>query len=695
MPLFPLPGRPVPHPALGDRKVWPAAPPAAPTDEANATPASPRAVAAAPLGAGPPTSPQPAMLPAVPTTPAAGLSLDMAQPSSSVTATELLPVSTRPASACPRLGGQGGRLPCSPPALFPVPDIHGATTGWETSPHHYRSVASQSLHSRSAVPPGQPFHSCPGSPPASPHGGYRHFGGVHSHSHPSQSSSLPCLFLPQPTVLFSSFPLRSQCGTVHIHQGPGLATPHPSHPEDQYPRLSRRYCPLSPLSSNPSPACRSHPRETLSHGFPGQSPEVATRATNNSPMAGHPMAPTDGTLAGVPKQPGQNPVVYPPAPSRRPHHPQASGGSGGSDQLCLSGAQPFESLPLTADSQNVPGLSPRERHLSTHSPTSPPCPAILGGSQYLGQCPSLSGHSAPSRPLDGRFPHRVGSTPPPSGHCPRPLGAAGGSPPYQCSGASGGPPSHLGLPPVVLSPRCVHSQRDGSVRSHAPPHSLSSVARGAEKSVARLDRTAGVSPSAPHSHHPQCGSGRSQPPQTSQYRVGAASRGVLGDSSLGRSSSGGPPGLTDQSPSAAVGVSLPSPGCSGLQLSQYRLERLRQHLRVPSSRSDPDSAATHPWLQRSPRPGGSMGPSGSMVAPSPPSGQRSPPSADNPVPVLRPRPGLPQVGDLRSLDRLSFLWRALLASHPVAVVGPLLASTCPTFLNMVFGLLLIPFYITI
>ena len=136
---------------------------------------------------------------------------------------------------------------------------------------------------------------------------------------------------------------------------------------------------VAPLSSNPSPACRSYPRETLFHGVPGQSPEVATGATNDSPMAGHPMAPTDRTLAGVPKHPAQNPVVYPPAPSRRPHHPQASGGSGGSDQLCLSGAQPFESLPSTADSQSVPGLSPRQRHLSTHSSTSPPCPAVLGG----------------------------------------------------------------------------------------------------------------------------------------------------------------------------------------------------------------------------------------------------------------------------------------------------------------------------
>ena len=97
--------------------------------------------------------------------------------------------------------------------------------------------------------------------------------------------------------------------------------------------------------------------------------------------------------------------------------------------------------------------------------------------------------------MDGCFSLGVGCLTPSSGHCSRPLGAAGGSPPYQCTRALGGPPSHFGLQPVVLSPRRVHRQQDCSVRSHAPPHSLSAVALGTEKSVARLDRTAGVSPS--------------------------------------------------------------------------------------------------------------------------------------------------------------------------------------------------------
>ena len=312
VPLFPLPGRPVPHPALGDWMVRPAAP----TDEANATPASPWAGGAAPLGAGPLTPPRPAMFPAVPPTPAVVLAATKTSVAAITTA--LLPTTLDP---------EVGLAP--PPAI----------------------------------------EAC--SPAA-----------------PSRSGG-------RLTFFASALERLSVMGFLVDIQG--------SHLE---------------------------PQTTI-------------------PMAGHPKAPADRTLADVPRHPGHHPVVYPPAPSHRPHHPQASGGSGGSDLLCLSGAQPFESLPSTADSRSVPGPSPRQSHLSTHSPTSPPCPANLGGSQYLGLCPSLSGHSAPSRPLDGRFPLRVGSPPP-------------------------------------------------------------------------------------------------------------SSRGLLGDSSLGRSSSGGPPGLADQLPSAAVGVSLPS-----------------------------------------------------------------------------------------------------------------------------------------
>ena len=604
--------------------------------------------------------------------------MDVAQSAPSVATPTVHSITSGLAPTCPRLGGKRGRVPCSPTALLPVQDLHGAPTGWETSPHHHRSLASQSLHSSSSVPPGQPCHSGSGSPSASSHGGHRHFGGVYTYSHPFQSPPVPCLFVSEPTLLFSSSPLRSQCGTVHLHQGPGLAAPHPSPPGDQYPRLSRRYCPLAPLSSGPSTPCPSNPRETLCHGVPGQPPEVPTGTSAYSPMAGHPLAPTDGTLAGVPRHQGQNPVVYPPAPSHRPHHPQASRGPGGTDQLRLSGAQPFASLPTTADGWGDSGLPPRQRRLSSHTPSSPPCPSVLGGSPYLGLRPSVPDHPTPSSPLDRRLPRRMGRSPSPTCHGSRVLGATGGSPPHQCSGASGGPQGHFGLSPVVLPSRRVYGQRDGAIRSHTPPFSLSSITRRTQESSTRLDRATGISPPATHSHQPQCRCGRPQPPRAPEYGMDAASRSLLRDPSLGGSSSGGPPGLSDQSPSATVGVSFSSPGCSGLQLSQYRLERLRQHLRVSSSRSDSDPPATHPRLPRSPDPGGSMGLPGPVVAPPLTTGQRPPTSADDSVPVLRTRPGLPQVGDLRTLDRLSFLRRALLASRPAEVVNTLLACYRPS-----------------
>ena len=73
-----------------------------------------------------------------------------------------------------------------------------------------------------------------------------------------------------------------------------------------------------------------------------------------------------------------------------------------------------------------------------------------------------------------------------------------------------------------------------------------------------------------------------------------------------------------------------------------------------------------------------MGPTRSLVALSPPASSRPPTPADDTIPTLRTRPGLPQVGDLRTLDRISFLRRVLLTSRPAAVVDTLLASYRPS-----------------
>ena len=107
---------------------------------------------------------------------------------------------------------------------------------------------------------------------------------------------------------------------------------------------------------------------------------------------------------------------------------------------------------------------------------------------------------------------------------------------------------------------------------------LTHLTGGTERSFARHDQTTGVCSPAPHPHHPQCGSGRPEPARTTKHGVDAASRGLPSDPSLGRSPSGRSPGLSDELPSSAVGLPIPSPGCSGLQLSKFRLERLRQHL---------------------------------------------------------------------------------------------------------------------
>ena len=562
--------------------------------------------------------------------------------------------------------------------MLPIQDFHGATSGWATPPHHNRLVAPQSVYPRPTVPPRQSLHARPSPPAPSSHGVVGHFRGLHTHPHPPQPSSVPGFLLQQPALLLSGSPIRPQRGTLHIYQSPGLAPPYPPHPGDQCPRLPRRHCPLAPLPRRSPPARRSNGRETLGHGLSGQPPEVSAGTPDIPPVARHPLACADRTLAGVPGHPGQNPAVYPPASSKRPHHPPALGGTGGPHQLRVPGAQPLEGLPPASDCRSVTRLPPGPRRLSSHSPVPPPGLTVLDGSPHLGLCSPIPSDPSPPVPLDRRLSLGMGCTSPPASHSSRPLGSSGGNSSHQRARASGSPPGHHDFQPVVLPPCRVYGQRDGSVRVDAPPYSLPPLTGGTQNPLTRHGQTTGVCSSPPHSHLPQCGSGRSEPARTAQHGVDVTPRGLPSGPSLGGSPSGRSPGLSNELSSSAVGLPIPSPGCSGLQLSQFRLERLRQHLRVSASRADSHTAPTHPRLQRPSCAGSSLGPPRSLVALSPPARSGPPPSADDPIPTLRTRPGLPQVGDLRTLDRISFLRRALLASRPAAVVDTLLASYRPS-----------------
>ena len=73
-----------------------------------------------------------------------------------------------------------------------------------------------------------------------------------------------------------------------------------------------------------------------------------------------------------------------------------------------------------------------------------------------------------------------------------------------------------------------------------------------------------------------------------------------------------------------------------------------------------------------------LGPSSSLVSVSTAALTRPPPPLNSPLSVLRGGPGLPLVGDLRQMDRFSFLRRALLASRPAAVVDTILTCYCPS-----------------
>ena len=209
--------------------------------------------------------------------------------------------------------------------------------------------------------------------------------------------------------------------------------------------------------------------------------------------------------------------------------------------------------------------------------------------------------------------------------------------------------------------------------THPALHLLCAALRGTEAPPARNNATSGIPPSSPHPHRPQCGGGRTEQDGAFEYLVDTSARCFSSNTQVGETPSRGPPGLGPEFSSAQMGLPVPTPGCSGMQLSQYRLERLREHLRIPACRVNSSSAATHPGVPGPPGPCSTLGP-GSALAAVPSATCTGPPSSlGHPISILRPRPDVPQAGDIRTMDRISFLRQALLTSRPVDVVDMLLA----------------------
>ena len=562
--------------------------------------------------------------------------------------------------------------------MFPVQDLHVATAGWKTPPHYNRLVTTQSVYPSPTIPSRQPLHARPGPPAPSSHGGVGHFGGLHTHPHPPQPSSLPGLLVPQPTLFLSGSPIRPQCGTIHFYQGPGLASPYPPHPGDQYSSLPGRYCPLASLPHHSPPTRSSHNRETLGHGVSGQPPEVSAGTPNDPPVAGHPLALADGTLAGVPIHSRQDPVVYPPAPSARPHHPQALGGSGGSHKLRLPGAQPLEGLSPASDSRGVPRYSPGQRRLS-------PIPPTLRQALQFWVDPSIWDYVPPFQVTLPRLYLLTDASRSGWGALLHPQATA-----HALWG-----PLEAAFHINVLELRAVSQAiatfnlsschlvvyMDETVRfalTHLRTRSLplreelkgllhDTIRRQVFVHPLRIPTTLNVVADGLSRLEP-LNTEWTLPPETFQAILRWA--GPLQVDLLASPTNYRLPQW----------VSLfPHPDAVACNCLKFRLERLRQHLCVSASRTDSDFAATHPRLQRTSRAGGSLGPTRSLVAFSPPASSRRPPTpADYAIPTLRTRPGLPQVGDLRAMDRISFLRRALLTSRPAAVVDTLLASYRPS-----------------
>ena len=258
-------------------------------------------------------------------------------------------------------------------------------------------------------------------------------------------------------------------------------------------------------------------------------------------------------------------------------------------------------------------------------------------------------------------------TPPSSRSCSRSMGVSRSSPSHQYARAASSPAGHPWVS-LVVSSRRVYGQWDSALHPRTFENTFSSSLRSTQAPFTRCDAQASVSSSTLHTYGAECSGSRTEPDRASEHRMDVADGDLPGHSPMGRPPSRRSPGLRNEPPPSPVGVPIPAPGCSGMQLSRLPIRT------DSSSRPVAEPAATHPGLSRSTGVGRALGSCSHMVAVPSATGARSPSPPDSSLPVLRSRPGLPQVGDLHQIDCLSFLRQALLASRPAAVVETILAS---------------------
>ena len=454
-----------------------------------------------------------------------------------------------------------------------------------------------------------------------------------------------------------------------------MATSHYPHTRSKHIRIFGRHHSLASLARHSSPAHSTDGGQAFCHRLPPQPGQIATAPANIASVVGGSLAPSDGPLAGVPGNRGKDYIVYPPAPRRRAHHTPSSGGPCRTDQFRLPGAHPSPCLSSTTVRRPLPGKSPRQGPVSSDpsfTPSGPdvPRPKHLGEAMFHVFMPCFPDVSyGPMLPApDGVLSFTLMPRPKDTGVLRKSVSTSTNWNCAQCGSHCKGS--------TCRSATWWSTQTTRLWDTHSSGFALA-LCRSARNWSSSCKKRCDVRYSSILS---------ASPPISMWWRTDWAGWSLWIKSGhfrkmLFKQYSGGWVPFTWTSwPRPWIFVCPDGSPCSHTRMQWHAIVSISIGtitraftLHVPACRVNSSSAATQPGVPGPPGPCCTLGPCSALAAVPSATCTGPPSSLGHPISILRPRPGVPQAGDIRTMDRISFLRQALLTSRPVDIVDTLLA----------------------
>ena len=583
------------------------------------------------------------------------------------------PVPIAPSTTHQGLVLQKGGGPDPTSTLLPLTHFHGPKTRRKSKTHH-RSNQPQPTYPLPSLFLYQSSTSRLSDPSSSVLRLHRHPRCLYSRSLKAQPPQVPNIFVQSPTLQLQSPPVRPQCGSFHFLSHSQLATNISPRRRYSNNRLLRQSLAVALESgATPSPHIKDS-RTPAKPGFRDKPKEIQPTTKHRNHLAGSQVVGTNWSVAVTSTKAAGNRRPGKFSPHCSSGNQKKMGRTSRTDKLRHTDSPKPKTSLQSAGFCHFFGESALQGYTST------PTYNFQIATSDVDEAGHMETHSILPQPISsptdvvrclirglggdvGKQQNRL-----------RTMEQRGNQSSHQCPGTPGSYSSNHPFQPSPSSAHHPHRQFNSPKSVNQILHKVQEFAPITSPTESHLRDTQFPAISTTYTFDAQCGGRRAQPSTSTTNRVEATTDSVQRTVRMGRALQHRSNGDTNQHSPATLHLPFSPPTSADQQRSQHRLAHSREILHVPSHQYDPSPSSQSCKGFGLRRPGCSMGSPGSVV--SSPSAVISGSSLtqNHSIPGYRSGESVSQVGDIRQLDRISFLRKHLYKTHSQAVADTIIAG---------------------